>query len=85
MPDTTTTTETVTVGNGPINTESVEVTKVTKPGWITSEFWVTVLPLVGVFLLMALGRITVEQAVSLWPLLLSGGVYSVGRGIAKQG
>lgn len=56
-----------------------------KPGWKTSELWATIIPSVGVMVLIGIGSITVDEAVQLWPLFVSSGLYSVSRGIAKGG
>jgi hypothetical protein len=53
------------------------------PGWTTTEFWTNALLISGVILLIALNRITLDDAVKLWPLFASSGLYSLGRGIAK--
>jgi hypothetical protein len=54
-----------------------------KEGWKTSEFWVIVLPIVGVFTLLLVGRVSVEQVVALWPVFAGSGSYAVSRGVAK--
>lgn len=54
-----------------------------KPGVLTSEFWLTALPLVGVMVLLGVGSLDVDDAFRLWPLFTGGGLYSIGRGIAK--
>lgn len=53
------------------------------PGWTTTEFWTNALLIAGVILLISLDRITLDDAVKLWPLFASSGLYSLGRGIAK--
>lgn len=56
-----------------------------KPGYLTTEFWVTVLGVVGVVLLMALGRLSVDDLERLWPLVAGTGLYALSRGITKHG
>lgn len=53
------------------------------PGWKTSEFWLTALPIAGVFVLLAIGRLEVDDAMRLWPLFTGGGMYAISRGLAK--
>ena len=54
------------------------------PGWQTSEFLLTALLTVGVFVLLALGRIEVKDVGDLWPMFMGGGAYAVARGGAKM-
>lgn len=56
-----------------------------RSGVFTSEFWLTVLPILGVMVLIGIGRLDVDDAVRLWPLFAGTGLYSVARGLAKAG
>lgn len=56
-----------------------------KPGWKTTEFAVTVLTVVGVVVLIALGKVTVDDVVRLWPIFIGSGGYAVSRGLTKMG
>lgn len=55
-----------------------------KPGYMTTEFWVTILTVVGAFVLIGFGRVSVDQVVNLWPVFAGSGLYSVSRGVAKM-
>lgn len=50
----------------------------------TTEFWVTIIAVVGVFGLLLTGKITVQQVVDLWPALGAVTGYAVSRGMAKS-
>lgn len=63
----------------------VSSTPDTKPGWYTSEFWLTSLVIVGVFASLILGRITVNDIANLWPLFTGPAAYALSRGLAKKG
>mgnify|MGYP001617646937 CR=1 FL=1 len=53
-----------------------------KPGWKTTEFWISALATVGVVVVSAAG---VLPAVVAAPLVVAGGVaYAVSRGLAKN-
>jgi len=54
-------------------------------GWKTSEFWVTVLMVVCCTILIALGKIEVDDIGKLWPLFAGAIGYSASRSIAKLG
>lgn len=56
-----------------------------KPGWHTSEFWLTALVIIGVFASLILGRITVNDIANLWPLFTGPAAYALSRGLAKKG
>lgn len=56
-----------------------------RPGLKTTEFWVTVLPLAGIIIAVLMGRITTEQALNLWPVIMGALGYSISRGMAKSG
>lgn len=56
----------------------------TKPGWYTSEFWLTALIIIGVFVSLILGRITVDDIANLWPLIAGPAAYALSRGLAKK-
>lgn len=58
---------------------------VSRPGWQTTEFWISTLLIVGAFLLVALDKVTVDQVLQLWPMFATGGAYAVSRGMAKRG
>jgi hypothetical protein len=62
----------------------VEVTS-ERVGWRTSEFWLTLVPPVIIAALIAIGRITVEDAERLWPLFAGSGLYAIGRSMVKRG
>jgi hypothetical protein len=53
-------------------------------GIFTSEFFVTALILLGAFVSLALGRISSAEALTLVGLAVGGGLYAVGRGLAKS-
>jgi asparagine N-glycosylation enzyme membrane subunit Stt3 len=61
---------------------------VNRPGWQTSEFWLQAIPLLGFFLLLGFGRVTVDEVARLWPIFVGfssgGGVYAIGRSIVKR-
>jgi len=57
-----------------------------KPGYLTSEFWITILSSVS-GILVALEVVSVEQLDSVWGIVMaigSGLGYSISRGIAKS-
>lgn len=54
-----------------------------RPGWKSTEFAMTALLVTAITILMALGRLSVEDVVELWPLAVSVGGYAISRGIAK--
>jgi len=54
-----------------------------KPGYKTTEFWVTLTLIVSATTLIAVGKMTVKDVLDLWPMFGSGGAYSLGRGLAK--
>jgi hypothetical protein len=54
------------------------------PGWKSSEFWLTALSLLSVVFLIAIGRMTVEDVIRLWPMFAAAGAYSISRGVAKK-
>ena len=54
-----------------------------KPGWQSTEFLMTALLVTSITILMALGRLSVDDVVELWPLAISVGGYAISRGIAK--
>jgi len=54
-----------------------------KPGWQTTEFALTALLVVAVTVLLAIGRISVEDIVDLWPLAAGISGYALSRGITK--
>jgi hypothetical protein len=56
-----------------------------KPGWQSSEFWLTALIIVGVFVSLILGRIDVSDIANLWPIIAGGVGYALSRGLAKKG
>lgn len=58
-------------------------TEETKPGWKSTEFWLTGLVIVGVVVLMLADKLTVEDVVQLWPLFASVAGYALSRGMAK--
>lgn len=53
-----------------------------KPGWRSSEFWLTVLVIVGTAALVALGK---DPSVFVAGAGLASGGYSMGRGKTKSG
>jgi len=55
-----------------------------KPGYKTSEFWMTALVVVAITLLIAMGRISTGDVLDLWPVLGSVVAYSLSRGQAKS-
>lgn len=61
---------------------------VNRPGWQTTEFWLSVIPMIGLFLLLGFRIVTVDEAVRLWPHFTAfaggGGVYAVARSIVKR-
>ncbi|MBC8555297.1 MAG: hypothetical protein H8D23_37260 [Candidatus Brocadiales bacterium] len=62
--------------------------KATKPGWKSSEFWVTLLmPVVGVVITKVLGfEITPEMMDGILGMFgITGGAYIVSRGVGKHG
>lgn len=54
-----------------------------KPGWRSTEFAMTALLVTSITILMALGRLSVDDVMELWPLAVSVGGYAISRGIAK--
>lgn len=54
-----------------------------KPGWQTTEFWIMVLAIVAVVVLVLFDKMTVDQAINLWPMFLGAGTYAVTRGYVK--
>ena len=60
-------------------TESTTV----KPGWRTSEFWLSVTPMAVMLVLLVLGRITPDDISSLWPVFIPAGGYGISRGFVK--
>lgn len=59
--------------------------KYVKPGVRSTEFWVMLVLMVCVTTLISLDKITIDQALKLWPLFLGSSAYSLSRGIAKRG
>lgn len=55
-----------------------------RPGWKTTEFWITVTAIAAVVVLMLAGRLTIEDVLQLWPIFFGGGAYAVSRGLAKK-
>lgn len=53
-----------------------------KPGWKSSEFWLTVILIAAAVLLVMADKVTVHQAVELWPVVAA---YAMARGFAKLG
>lgn len=54
-----------------------------KPGWKTSEFWLSATPMAVMLVLLALGRITPDDISSLWPVFIPAGGYGISRGLVK--
>lgn len=59
--------------------------KYVKPGVRSTEFWVMLVLMVCVTTLIGLDKITIDEALKLWPLFLGSSAYSLSRGIAKRG
>lgn len=55
-----------------------------KPGYLTTEFGLTALLIIGAFMLVLFDKITVQQITDLWPAFASVATYSVARGITKR-
>lgn len=56
-----------------------------KPGYMTTEFWLTLACIGSVTLLLALGKMNIDQIDDLWPYLSVVAGYNVSRGLAKRG
>lgn len=54
-----------------------------RPGWQTTEFALTALMVVAVTVLIAVGRMEVDDIFELWPLAAGIGGYALSRGMAK--
>lgn len=54
-----------------------------KPGWKTTEFWMQIIPIVGIFALLFVGRISPQDVAELWPIFVGSGAYAISRGGAK--
>lgn len=50
----------------------------------TSEFWLTLACIIGVFALVGFGKYTVEQVQGLWPMFVTIMGYTLGRGWVKS-
>jgi hypothetical protein len=54
-------------------------------GLKSTEFWTKMVLIVAVTLLVALGKLRVEQIAELWPIFGLSGAYALSRGWAKNG
>ena len=61
------------------------MSKESKPGWRTTEFWVTVIGALYLFLNTTGAVDELPKSWSSIALAIIGGAYAVSRGIAKQG
>lgn len=53
------------------------------PGYMTTEFWINVLPILGTFILLGARVIEVSDVSSLFPVFMTTSAYAIGRSIAK--
>lgn len=54
-----------------------------KPGWKSSEFYITALLIVALVVLVLFDKMTIEDVVNLWPVFVGTGAYALSRGLAK--
>jgi len=64
--------------------ETAKILLSSKRGFYTSEFWITILCIIFVFVLLLIGKMNVNDVVDLWPVFTSVGAYSVSRSVVKS-
>lgn len=64
--------------------DTIKAITAQRSGLYTTEFWITALCIIAAVFLLAIGRITVSDVLTLAPIFGAAGLYSISRWIAKK-